>query len=117
VLLSQSASPSVVIICSSPERLNIGFLLREKTCRCAHHTFHLEFSNCLAIIIIYYIFPRQLGTITAKAKKVEKVLADADQGRAQREQAIAQRLSQILALAGGKYRDVSFSSIYSFCFL
>jgi hypothetical protein len=33
------------------------------TCRCAHHTFLLEFPNCLAIIIIYYIFPHQLGTI------------------------------------------------------
>jgi hypothetical protein len=42
------------IICSSPERLNLDFLLREKTCRCAHHTFRLEFPNCLAIIIINY---------------------------------------------------------------
>jgi hypothetical protein len=42
------------IVCSSPDRLNLGFLLREKTCRCAHHTFRLEFSNCLAIIIINY---------------------------------------------------------------
>jgi hypothetical protein len=42
------------IVCSSPDRLNLGFLLREKTCRCAHHTFRLEFPNCLAIIIINY---------------------------------------------------------------
>jgi hypothetical protein len=42
------------IVCSSPERLNLGFLLREKTCRCAHHTFRLEFPNYLAIIIINY---------------------------------------------------------------
>jgi hypothetical protein len=41
------------IVCSSPERLNLGFLLREKTCCCAHHTFRLEFPNCLAIIINY----------------------------------------------------------------
>jgi hypothetical protein len=43
---------------------------------------------------------------TAKAKKVEKALADADQGRVQREQAIIKRLSQISTLAGGKYRAV-----------
>jgi hypothetical protein len=43
------------IVCSSPERLNLGFLLREKTCYCAHHTFHLEFPNCLATIIINYM--------------------------------------------------------------
>jgi hypothetical protein len=30
VLLSQSASPSVVIVCSSPERLNLGFLTEGK---------------------------------------------------------------------------------------
>jgi hypothetical protein len=42
------------IVCSSPERLNLGFLLREKACCCAHHTFRLEFPNCLAIIIINY---------------------------------------------------------------
>jgi hypothetical protein len=43
------------IVCSFPERLNLGFLLREKTCCCAHHTFRLEFPNCLAIIIINYM--------------------------------------------------------------
>jgi hypothetical protein len=53
----------------------------------------------------------------AKAKKDEKALADADQGRVQREQAITQCLNQISALAGGKCRDVSFSSICSFCYL
>jgi hypothetical protein len=30
VLLSQSTSPSVVIVCSSPERLNLGFLTEGK---------------------------------------------------------------------------------------
>jgi hypothetical protein len=44
----------------------------------------------------------------AKAKKVEKALADADQGCVQREQAITKCLNQILALAGGKYRVVPF---------
>jgi hypothetical protein len=53
----------------------------------------------------------------AKAKKAEKALADADQGRVQREQAITQRLNQISALAGGKYHVVSFSSICLFCYL
>jgi hypothetical protein len=42
------------IVCSSPDRLNLGFLLREKTCCCAYHTFRLEFPNCLATIIINY---------------------------------------------------------------
>jgi hypothetical protein len=37
-----------------------------------------------------------------KAKKAEKALADADQGRFQREQAITKRLNQISTLAGGK---------------
>jgi hypothetical protein len=39
----------------------------------------------------------------AKAKKVEKALADANQGRIQREQAVTERLNKISALAGGKY--------------
>jgi hypothetical protein len=43
-------------------------------------------------------------SVAAKAKKAEKALADADRGRAQREQAITNRLNQILALTGGKYR-------------
>jgi hypothetical protein len=38
----------------------------------------------------------------AKAKKAEKALADANQGRIQREQAITERLNKISALAGGK---------------
>jgi hypothetical protein len=46
----------------------------------------------------------------AKAKKVEKALADADRARAQREQAITNRLNQISALAGGKYRAFLFSA-------
>jgi septal ring factor EnvC (AmiA/AmiB activator) len=44
----------------------------------------------------------------AKAKKAEKALADADRGRAQREQAITNRLNQISALAGSKYRAYLF---------
>jgi septal ring factor EnvC (AmiA/AmiB activator) len=68
----------------------------------------------------------------AKAKKVEKALADVDRGRAQREQAITNRLNQILALAGGKYHSFLFlayllilllagvcsfiSCLYLFCF-
>jgi septal ring factor EnvC (AmiA/AmiB activator) len=47
---------------------------------------------------------------TAKAKKAEKALADADRARAQREQAITNRLNQILALAGGKCRAFLFSA-------
>jgi hypothetical protein len=46
----------------------------------------------------------------AKAKKVEKTLADANRGRAQGEQAITNRLNQISALAGGKYHVVLFFS-------
>jgi hypothetical protein len=48
----------------------------------------------------------------AKAKKAEKALADANQGRIQREQAITERLNKILALAGGKYH--AFSLLYWF---
>jgi hypothetical protein len=44
----------------------------------------------------------------AKAKKAEKALADADQGRIQREQAITKRLNEVLALAGGKYLSALF---------
>jgi chromosome segregation ATPase len=36
-----------------------------------------------------------------KAKKVEKALADANQGRIQREEAVTECLNRILALAGG----------------
>jgi Flp pilus assembly protein TadB len=43
-----------------------------------------------------------------KAKKAEKALADADQGRIQREQAITKRLNQVSALAGGKYLSALF---------
>jgi hypothetical protein len=38
----------------------------------------------------------------AKAKKAEKALADANQGRLQREEAITDRLNRISALAGGE---------------
>jgi hypothetical protein len=43
-----------------------------------------------------------------KAKKAEKALADANQGRIQREQAITKRLNQVSALAGGKYLSALF---------
>jgi septal ring factor EnvC (AmiA/AmiB activator) len=46
----------------------------------------------------------------AKAKKVEKALADADWERVQREQAITNCLNQISALAGGKYHAFPFFS-------
>jgi hypothetical protein len=39
----------------------------------------------------------------AKAKKAEKALDDANQGRIQREQVVTERLNKILTLAGGKY--------------
>jgi hypothetical protein len=44
----------------------------------------------------------------AKAKKAEMALADADQGRVQREQAITKHLNQVLALASGKYHAALF---------
>jgi chromosome segregation ATPase len=43
----------------------------------------------------------------AKAKKAEKALADAKQGRIQREQAVTERLNKISALPGGKYHAFS----------
>jgi hypothetical protein len=39
----------------------------------------------------------------AKAKKVEKALADANKEHSQREQAVAERLRTMFAAAGGKY--------------
>jgi hypothetical protein len=48
-----------------------------------------------------------------KAKKAEKALADTNQGRIQREEAITERLNQILALAGGEY----FSTRFIVCLL
>jgi hypothetical protein len=51
----------------------------------------------------------------AKAKKDEKALADADQGRVQREQAITKRLNQISALAGGNYCVVCLFPHFSIC--
>jgi chromosome segregation ATPase len=42
-----------------------------------------------------------------KAKKVEKALADADQGRIQREQAITKCINQVSALAGGTGKYLS----------
>jgi hypothetical protein len=44
----------------------------------------------------------------AKAKKAEKALADANQERIQREQAITKRLNKISAFAGGKYHAFPF---------
>jgi hypothetical protein len=43
-----------------------------------------------------------------KAKKTEKVLATADQKRAQRDLAVAERLDKISALLGGKHRVIYF---------
>jgi hypothetical protein len=54
-------------------------------------------------------------SVAAKAKKAEKALADADQGRVQREQAIIKRLNQISTLAGGKYRVVCSLAHFSIC--
>jgi hypothetical protein len=55
---------------------------------------------------------KSTNSALAKAKKVEKALADANQSRIQREQAITERLNKILALAGGKYH--AFSLLYWF---
>jgi hypothetical protein len=44
----------------------------------------------------------------ARAKKVEKALADANKERIQREQAVTERLNNISALAGGKYHAFPF---------
>jgi hypothetical protein len=44
----------------------------------------------------------------ARAKKAEKALADANQGRIQREQAVIECLNKISALAGGKYHTFPF---------
>jgi hypothetical protein len=44
----------------------------------------------------------------ARAKKAEKALADANQERIQREQAVTKRLNKISALAGGKYHAFPF---------
>jgi septation ring formation regulator EzrA len=49
-------------------------------------------------------------SVVAKAKKAEKVLADANREHVQREQAITNHLNQILALAGGKYHAFPFFS-------
>jgi chromosome segregation ATPase len=46
----------------------------------------------------------------AKAKKAEKALVDANQGRLQREEAITDRLNRILALAGGECLSALFIS-------
>jgi hypothetical protein len=43
-----------------------------------------------------------------KAKKAEKALADANQGRIHREEAITKYLNRILALAGGEYLSYFF---------
>jgi hypothetical protein len=44
----------------------------------------------------------------AKAKKAEKALADTNQERIQREQAVTKCLNKISALAGGKYHAFPF---------
>jgi hypothetical protein len=51
----------------------------------------------------------------AMAKKAEKALTDADQGRVQREQAITKCLNQIPSLAGGKYHAVCLFAHFSIC--
>jgi hypothetical protein len=51
---------------------------------------------------------RSTKLAVAKAKKVEKALADADRDRVLREQAITKRLNQISALARGKYHAFPF---------
>jgi hypothetical protein len=60
-----------------------------------------------------------------KAKKAEKALAEANQGRIQREEAITMRLNQVSALARGKYLSTLFIACllillmvtyYLFCF-
>jgi hypothetical protein len=60
-----------------------------------------------------------------KEKKVEKALANANQGRVQREEAITKRLNQVSALAGGEYLSALFIvsllillvvTYYPFCF-
>jgi biopolymer transport protein ExbB/TolQ len=61
----------------------------------------------------------------AKGKKAEKALADANQGRIQREEAITERLNRVSALASGKYISTLFIvcslillmvTYYPFCF-
>jgi hypothetical protein len=43
-----------------------------------------------------------------KAKKAEKALADANQGRIQREEVVTERLNRISTLAGGEYLSTLF---------
>jgi hypothetical protein len=43
-----------------------------------------------------------------RRRKRKKALADANQGRIQREEAITERLNQISALAGGEYLSIFF---------
>jgi hypothetical protein len=71
VLLSQSASPSVVLsfllLIDKP-----WFLTEGKACCCAHHTFRLGFPNCLAIIIIINYTPAIKpfsGAVTGEEKE------------------------------------------------
>jgi hypothetical protein len=57
------------------------------------------------------MLPRSLLTAKSaetKAKKAEKALADANQKRVQREQAIAERLDKIFVHVGSKCRVVLF---------
>jgi hypothetical protein len=50
-----------------------------------------------------------------KAKKAEKALVTADQKRAQRDLAVAERLDKISALLGGKHRVILFFASFSSC--
>jgi hypothetical protein len=62
-------------------------------------------------------------SILARAKKAEKALADTNQERIQRGQAITKRLNKISALAGGKYHafplfvDLPILILTDVCFL
>jgi chromosome segregation ATPase len=48
-----------------------------------------------------------------KVKKAEKALVTADQKRAQRDLAVAERLDKISALLGGKHRVIYFLLLFS----
>jgi chromosome segregation ATPase len=54
-------------------------------------------------------------SVEIKAKKAEKVLADADQKRVQREQAIAERLDKISVLVASKCSVVLFCLLAHTC--
>jgi hypothetical protein len=65
------------------------------------------------IIDMLETYQKSAKAATTKAKKAEKALADANQGRIQREEAITKGLNQVSALAGGEY----LSALCIVCFL